>query len=353
MKSNAIIAIAIAVMLTLWLIFGSMLATTEDEPETAEKPIPTVRVRQSAAQSYSANVTLRGKTEPARSTTLKAEGYGQILEIPAQRGTRVSQGEVLIRIAAQDLPEQLAAAEKLRAQRELEHEAAEKLVRNGYQSETRLAESAALLADAERQFAAARIALEHTEIKAPFDGVFNERLVEVGDYVASGDPVAHFLQLDPMIVSAEATELQVRKLKPGQTAQAIIDGQSVEGSLRYISRAANSEVRTYTIELEFDNSKLDLRAGLTADIVAQTAQQKAHQVSPSLLFLSANADGDLGIKTVDEQGIVAFHHAEILGNAKQGVWIGGLPDNATIITVGQGFVKPGIQVNAVEESSIQ
>src|SRR5690606_33755582 len=116
------------------------------------------------------------------------------------------------------------AAKALVAQRELENQAAEKLQSSGYQSETRLAETSSLLAQARNQLASTRIALENTEIKAPFHGVFNERMVQVGEYVASGDPVASFLELDPMIVTAQATEMEIKDLRSGAVAKAKIGG---------------------------------------------------------------------------------------------------------------------------------
>ena len=40
-------------------------------------------------------------------------------------------------------------------------------------------------------------------------------------------------------------------------------------------------------------------------------------------------------------------------STNDGVWVAGLPDLATIITVGQGFVVPGTMVNAVPESDVE
>lgn len=352
---NVLIAIFVAVALASWLVIGQMTNTDPASIEAAavEKQLPSVRYRDSAAEPYAATITLRGKTEPARSSLLKAEIPGSILEIVAERGAPVKAGDLLIRLDPRNLPEQLAAAEANLHLREREHEAAIKLQASGYQSETRAAETAALLASARNEIAATRIALAHTEIRAPYDGVFNDRLVELGESVAIGDPIASFLQLDPMIIVAEATEAELRRIERDSAAIGKVNGQEVQGSIRYIAQAGNDAVRTYTIEFAFANPNLALPAGLTADIVVTAESQLAHKVTPAILFLSANTEGDLGIKTVEADGTVGFHRATIVGSAPDGVWVSGLPASARIITVGQGFVKPGFPVRAVDEATIQ
>ncbi|MBC2604881.1 efflux RND transporter periplasmic adaptor subunit [Pelagicoccus albus] len=361
MKKNLIIATTIAILLTAWMIIGSINAEDPNNAqtqnsqasETEEKELPRVRVRDSEAQAYAAELILRGKTEASRDSVIKAEVGGQILEILAPRGGSVKKGDPLLKIDPQNLPEKLEEAKALLDQRTLEHQAAKKLQSSGYQSETRLAESSALLAAAKNLVAATEIALENTVVRAPFDGVFNDRLVEVGEFVSIGDPIARFLSLDPMIITAEATEIEVQKIHQDTPAVAQIGKKSVEGRIRYISRSANEAVRTYTVEMEFENPKLTFVAGLTADIIATTETQMAHKVTPAILALSADTDGELGLKVVTEEQTVEFYKTEIIGTANDGVWVSGLPDQARIITVGQGFVLPGAKVKAVEESSIQ
>lgn len=354
MKFNVVVAAVIVIALSAWMIFGQ-LSSEEEAAEAApdEDPLPSVRFRLSEAVAFQGRVTLRGHTEASRSTVLNAEIGGKVLEIVAQRGANAKAGEVLIRLDAQDFPEQLAAAEALVALRHLQHAAASKLQSAGQESEARLAESKAFLEEARSAQAAIALALDRTKIRAPFDGIFNERLVEVGGYVAAGDPLASFLALEALIVTAEATEREIRSLRVGQSAEARIGERRIEGRIRYLSRQADSEVRTYTIELEIPNSDRALTAGQTADIVAPTEEIPAHNVSPGLLYLGASTEGELGLKVLQEDDTVKFYEAEILASADDGVWVGGLPERARIITVGQGFVAEGAKVVAIDETTIE
>ena len=69
---------------------------------------------------------------------------------------------------------------------------------------------------------------------------------------------------------------------------------------------------------------------------------KAHLI-PSYL-LSLNDEGELGIKIV-ENDVVKFLLIEIIEDGLDGLWVSGLPDEVTIITVGQEYVINGQNVN--------
>jgi multidrug efflux system membrane fusion protein len=74
-------------------------------------------------------------------------------------------------------------------------------------------------------------------------------------------------------------------------------------------------------------------------------------VSPSLLTL--DDAGNVGLKIINDEGQVEFVVADIAMSSSNGVWLAGLPDTATIITVGQGFVSSGSLVDAVPESDVE
>ncbi len=50
------------------------------------------------------------------------------------------------------------------------------------------------------------------------------------------------------------------------------------------------------------------------------------------------------MRTVNADGVVEFHPAVIVADETDGVWLGGLPETVTVITVGQDFVRAGDRV---------
>ena len=50
---------------------------------------------------------------------------------------------------------------------------------------------------------------------------------------------------------------------------------------------------------------------------------------------------------MNDSGLVEFHPATIVLAEAEGIWVSGLPEQARIITVGQGFVRAGESVSVV------
>ena len=200
----------------------------------------------------------------------------------------------------------------------------------------------------EAQLTDIELEIERTVITAPFDGVVQERAVEVGDLVRIGDTVAELVDIDPIIISGDVNEREVASLGAGRTGKAILaDGRKVEGTVRYVSPVANAGTRTFKVELAVPNPQRAIRAGITAELELATDDLFGHLLAPSLLTL--DDEGTIGVKIVDESNRVRFVPIEILRSGIDGVWVTGLPASVDVISVGQGFVIDGQVVEAVAE----
>ena len=125
----------------------------------------------------------------------------------------------------------------------------------------------------------------------------------------------------------------------------------MRGRIRYVAPVADEGTRTFGVELEVDNQDRALRAGGTAELRIPAESVLAHRVSPSLLTL--DDAGNVGVKIVNDAGKVEFIVADIALSTNEGVWLAGLPETATIITVGQGYVASGSAAVAVPESDVE
>jgi multidrug efflux system membrane fusion protein len=346
----------IAIAIALWLMTGhdgereSAGPMAGDTPDSGDART-SVRVRSQVAEEVTRVININGKTAPARIVEINAETDGRVVSVGVERGERLDEGEVIARLDERDRRARLSQAEAVVRQRELEYEARNKLKNESYVSEAQLQEAAALLETARAELARARLDIGNMVIRAPFDGALQERMVEVGDYVKAGDPVARFVDERKLIVSANVSEFDAHNVVKGNPGSArLATGQVVEGTIRYVAPVADDATRTFAVELEVDNTEGRYRGGMTAELMIPAETIFAHRVSPSLLTL--DDEGNLGIKTVNESGQVEFHPADIAMSSSDGVWIAGLPHSASIITVGQGFVNEGAMVNTVPEVEI-
>jgi len=351
-----LISAAIAAAIGLWLLTGQVghedhAAPTAPRDDDQADARTSVRVRTQAAEEVTRNIVVNGKTAPARKVELNAETDGRVVAVGGERGTRLNGGDVIVKLDTRDREARLSQARAIVKQRELEFAARDKLKDQSYVSEAQLQEAAALLEAARAELARAELDLRNMVISAPFDGALQDRSVEIGDYVKNGDPVALFVDDRKLIVSADVSEFDAKYVVKGQSGSArLATGEVVSGKIRYVAPVADEATRTFTVELEVDNADGQYRGGVTAELMIPAETVFAHRVSPSLLTL--DDEGNLGIKTVNDSGKVEFHSADIAISSSDGVWIAGLPHNATIITVGQGFVNAGSLVDSVPEVEI-
>jgi multidrug efflux system membrane fusion protein len=308
-------------------------------------------VRRQAAEEVTRIVSVNGRTAPARTVELNAETDGRVESIGVERGQRVDKGRVIVTLDQRDRDARLAEAIAIVKQRELEYEARQRLKSESYVSDAQLQEAAAMLESAKTELKRAELDLEYMTIRAPFDGALQERHVEIGDFVAQGDPVATVVDDRTLIVSAGVSEFEAQFVNKGEVASArLVTGEEVTGTIRYISPVADEATRTFTVELEIDNADGTYRAGVTAKLHIPAETLFAQRISPSLLTL--DDEGNLGVKVVNDEGRVEFYPADIAKSSSDGVWIAGLPTVATIITVGQGFVTSGAVVTTITEDEV-
>ena len=121
----------------------------------------------------------------------------------------------------------------------------------------------------------ARVNLNYTDIYSPIDGVVISRSVDVGQTVAASlqAPVLFTIaeDLKKMQVNTNIAEGDVGRLAPGMDASFTVDafpGQKFPGKIGQIRNAAQTlqNVVTYDAVIDFDNSDLRLRPGMTANV---------------------------------------------------------------------------------------
>jgi len=346
----------IIAVVTLWLLSGQIGGSEETSGAADASSVAAardaVRVRTQSAEEVMRTIVVNGKTAPARIVRIAAETDGRIVYVGAERGASLERGDLIVRLDERDRTARLAQAQATLKQREVEFDARSRLKSDSYVSEAQLQEAVAMLETARAELTRAQLDLDYMRIRAPFAGALQARMVEIGDFVTRGDPIATFVDNRTIIVSANLSEFDATYVNVGDPAEArLATGETVRGRIRFIAPVADEATRTFAVELEVDNAEGMLRAGGTAELRIPAEAVFAHRVSPSLLTL--DDAGNVGIKIINDRGEVEFIVADVALSTNDGVWLAGLPETATIITVGQGYVANGATVDAVPEGDAE
>ncbi|MBV9530058.1 MAG: HlyD family secretion protein [Bradyrhizobium sp.] len=105
------------------------------------------------------------------------------------------------------------------------------------------AEAVAQLAELRTQLAKAERDLEFTFVRAPVDGTFSNRMVNVGDFVNVGQRLGNVVPLDDVFIDANFKETQLKRIRPGQAVTVTVDAyghRKFAGTVDSISPAAGS-----------------------------------------------------------------------------------------------------------------
>jgi membrane fusion protein, multidrug efflux system len=105
------------------------------------------------------------------------------------------------------------------------------------------AEARAQLAELKTQLAKAERDLDFASVRAPVDGVFSNRLINVGDFVVVGQRLANVVPLDDVYIDANYKETQLKRIRPGQPVTISVDAyghRKFAGYVESISPAAGS-----------------------------------------------------------------------------------------------------------------
>lgn len=343
-RTAGLIIVGIALLLVSGIFFPSEdNAAPSTSQQSQEKALMAVSVINSSLEPYTKDIILRGQTQALRIVDLKSQIKSRIVELPVEKGTRVKMGDIICRMDIEDREANHAEAVAVVKQRELEFKASEKLSAKGHRSETQHSAAVAALDSARAREKRAQIDLSNAAIRAPFDGIINDRLIEVGDYMREGDVCAVIMEEDPFLVVADISENDINQINAGDVARAKMqNGQEITGKIRFISSIADTATRTFRVELEVANPDYKILDGITAELIIQANQIMAQKLSPATLVLDDR--GLVGVRTVDNDNLVHFKEVEIMGSHENGVWVAGLNNDEKIIIKGHEFVKAGESV---------
>jgi HlyD family secretion protein len=354
------------------------------------KAVP-VTVYRVAAGRVEENVTnsRAGTVKSRRRAELSSEVGGRVAELPAQKGSRVPRGTLMMRIADPDSRAQVqvqdsavAAARSSRpevcrqaelAERELARNrrlAAEQIVSTEILDQLQSRRDVALascdsarsrIRQAQAALALARANLEKTVLRAPFDGIVADVTTEVGEWITPSPPG---LPIPPVIVlyddaatyvSAPMDEVDVAKIRVGQPARVTLDAYAGRSFAARVTRVApyvldvQEQNRTFEIEAELDDGAFarKLLPGASADVEVILASRENVLRIPGYAVLEGGrvllVENRRLVARPVETGLKNWQFAEVTKGLSAG--------DAIVVSLDRAEVKEGARVSIAGETA--
>jgi membrane fusion protein, multidrug efflux system len=357
-KFHRIAAFFVLVAAAAWIATGEFSAVgsaeeaqAADAPATDQRGIRTVAAVESAFVNYARKIRLSGVTKADKRAALAARADGVINGLTLVKGGKVTAGEVVMTLEGPETEAQEKIAEIALAQKDSDLERAERLFAGGNVPEIEVTNARSAREAAAAELARAKATVDKQRLTAPFDGIVDTLDVELGEWVQTGTPIATVLALDPIIVMAEVSEIDLASVTVGAKARVrLVTGAELEGTVRLVAREASAETRTFPVEIALSNPDLALSAGMTAEVHLSAAPVRAVEVPRSVITLSDA--GELGLRVVGADNIAAFAPVTIIDDTPDGLVVTGVPEGVRIITAGQDLVRNGDTVEVVAAEGV-
>ena len=132
-----------------------------------------------------------------------------------------------------------------------------------------------LLAQRRSELALARQQLKDTAVVAPLDGIVQEKVASVGEYLAAGAPLVNIVRMDPLRLRAEIPERESHSVRTGQDVRVTVEGDSSVyiGKIMRLSPVIAEQNRMLVVEADVrNNGKLRPGSFAHAEIVTNNAK---------------------------------------------------------------------------------
>ena len=289
--------------------------------------------------SITESITASGTINPLSTVSIGTQASGRIAEIYVDYNSEVKEGQLLALIdqdnAKANVAQREAALEIAKAQVEVvennikyykktldrisklnaskystekELEAAERDYDNAV---AQLALEKAQVKQAEASLNSAQTELSYTEIKSPVNGIVISKAVEVGQTVAASFSTPELFSvaedLTKMQIEASVVEADIAKVKEEQTVRFSVDSYADEFFYGKVVQVRNEAVTTsnvvsYTVVIEIDNSDMKLKPGMTANVEIITADIKDALLAPNQALRFYMNDGT-NAKRYSDRGV--------------------------------------------------
>jgi membrane fusion protein (multidrug efflux system) len=176
----------------------------------------------------------------------------------------VRAGEVLVELDTRQEKAQMAAALAQRDLSRLNLDRARGLADEGIVSRADYDRASAEHKQAEARVGEIRASIERKTIRAPFAGMLGIRQVNLGQYLAGGDPVVPLQSLDPIFVNFTVPQQEVGRLRIGGEVSATVEGTKAPftGRISAVNSVVDEATRNVQVQATFANPQGRLRPGM-------------------------------------------------------------------------------------------
>lgn len=375
-QKKTVISLIILIAAVL-VVTGLAISRPTPEPQAVSDPVvPKVRAIRAKPEPRQVAVYTQGTVRPKREINLASQVSGQVQFVSDVfvDGGFFKRGDLLLTLDPRDYEieiirarsriaeaEQLLATERGRAfqakreWRDLGNEAGNALFLRKPQLKAAEAAVAAAKADLQQ----AKLNLERTQIKAPFDGRVRQVKVNLGQYLSPGQEVAQVFAIDTVVVrlplTPSQTELLDLPLTPNQMTHLPVTLSTGMGQYQWLGTISRTDASVdprsrvvygvVEVEKPFESNP-PLAVGLFVNAVISGKQFDRVQLIPRTALYEKD-----NVLMVPEDQRLVIRPVTVLQSRGETAFITGVEAGDILLIERPGYVVPGMKIDPVHVDS--
>ena len=265
------LAVVLVVVAILGFIKFQQISAAIAGGKAYQPPPETVTTVVAGSDRWATTIDAVGSVAPVRGVTLSADLPGVVDRIAFESGTRVGKGQVLVALDARQERAQLASAEARRELAKLSLDRSKALLEQQAIAQADFDQVAAQYKQADAAVNEVLASVERKTIRAPFSGVTGIRVVNLGEYVHTGDPIVPLQSADAVYIDFSVPQQQIDALKVGAVMHvASGDGRTFTGRVTAINPVVDSDTRNVQVQATVANPRGELRGGMYVTVKVVT-----------------------------------------------------------------------------------
>jgi membrane fusion protein, multidrug efflux system len=301
------LTVVAVVLAALGFVKFKQIQTAIAEGAAFQPPPEAVTTIVAKQEQWPTTLTAIGTMAAVQGVTVSADLPGIVDRITFESGRPVRSGDVLVQLDTRQERAQLAAVE---AEREFAKANFDRM--QGLLNERVISRAEYDRATADQRQTGARVEEIHASIarktiRAPFSGTLGIRQVNLGQYLAAGDPIVLLQSLHPIYVNFSVPQQEAAQAQPGRTVRVTSDtltGVEFSGRITAVNAVVEEATRNVQIQATLANPDGKLRPGMfvQAEVLVGASQSVIALPAPAIsyapfgdsVFIVTDLKGDNG-----------------------------------------------------------
>jgi membrane fusion protein (multidrug efflux system) len=233
-----------------------------------QPPPEAVTTLTARAERWPSSLGAIGTVAAVHGVMVSADLPGIVDGVFIESGRQVRDGEILVQLDVRQEQAQLAAAIAARDLARANLQRSRGLAEQGIVATADFDRAAAEEKQAEARVGEIQATIERKRIRAPFSGILGIRQVNLGQYLAGGDPVVPLQSLDPIYVNFSVPQQQVGRLRVGGPVSVHAEGVEPDGftgRITAVDAVVDQATRNLQVQATLPNPQGKLRPGMFVD----------------------------------------------------------------------------------------